>query len=224
MSSWTKCDDFETTPIWRLPHRYEREKRHDVMAHIHAYGDQCPSARAIIHWGATSCYVTDNSDLWLIRDALRLIQKRLAICIRHLATFARTHASLPCPGIYPPTTSSTDNGGKSVPPCGLTIWLLDLEEVQHRLQSLKCRSVKGTTGTQASFLQLFQGDHAKVRELEKRVAERMGFESSYAVTARPTLARSMHNRRLLERHRANPAQNSDRRASIGESQGTGRAV
>ena len=161
--------------------RYEKEKRHDVMAHVHAYGDLCPTARPIIHWGATSCYVTDNSDLWLIRDALRLTRQRLAKGIRTLAHFAKQHASLPCLAFTHLQPAQPTTVGKRA-----SLWaydlVMDLTELQHRLGELKCRSVKGTTGTQASFLQIFQGDHAKVRELERRVTQRMGFEECYPVT------------------------------------------
>jgi adenylosuccinate lyase len=160
---------------------YERQVRHDVMAHVKAYGDQCPEARGIIHWGATSCYVTDNSDLLLMRQALRLVQRRLLSCITSLASFARRHAQLPCLAYTHLQPAQPTTVGKRV-----CLWIqdlvLDAAEVQHRLGELRSRSVKGTTGTQASFLQLFGGDHSKVRQLEKRVAEKMGLPDSYPVT------------------------------------------
>ncbi|MEX2173489.1 MAG: adenylosuccinate lyase [Pirellulaceae bacterium] len=160
---------------------YERKLRHDVMAHVHAYGDVCPTARPIIHLGATSCYVTDNTDLMLIREALQAIARRLATAIDLLANFAATHRSLPCLGLTHLQPAQPTTVGKRA-----CLWAydlaLDLAEVEHRLASLAARSVKGTTGTQASFLALFHGDHAKVRELERRVAAKLGFNATYAVT------------------------------------------
>jgi adenylosuccinate lyase len=161
--------------------RYEREMRHDVMAHVHAYGDQCPAARGIIHWGATSCYVTDNADLILIREGLEMVAQRLAVCIRQLSEFAKRFASLPCLAFTHLQPAQPTTVGKRA-----TLWtydlVMDLQEVLYRISNLKLRSAKGTTGTQASFLQLFNGDHAKVRLLEKRITEKLGFDASYAVT------------------------------------------
>lgn len=161
--------------------RYEREKRHDVMAHVHAYGDQCPTARSIIHLGATSCYVTDNADLMMMRDALKLIQTRVIKCVQSLANFAQKNAAIPCLAYTHFQPAQPTTVGKRA-----TLWaydlVLDAEELHHRLAQLRSRSAKGTTGTQASFLQLFEGDHAKVRELEQRISERIGFEQTYAVT------------------------------------------
>ncbi|MFN5951147.1 MAG: adenylosuccinate lyase [Pirellulaceae bacterium] len=161
--------------------RYEREKRHDVMAHVHAYGDQCPAARAVIHWGATSCYVTDNADLILIREAMRMVRRRLLACLAGLGRFAHQQKGVACLAWTHLQPAQPTTVGKRA-----TLWaydlVLDLEELDHRLGQLKARSAKGTTGTQASFLQLFDGDHEKVRQLERRVAERMGFAAPYAVT------------------------------------------
>jgi len=160
---------------------YERKLRHDVMAHVHAYGDQCPAAMPIIHLGATSCYITDNADLLLMREALQLVAARIAAVIDKLANFAVQHRALPCLAFTHLQPAQPTTVGKR---CCLWIYdlVLDLEEIENRIQGLKARSTKGTTGTQASFLQLFNGDHAKVRELERRVAERIGFSDSYAVT------------------------------------------
>ncbi len=161
--------------------RHERRLRHDVMAHVHAYGDVCPTARPIIHLGATSCYVTDNTDLILLREALRLVCARLAATIDRLGSFAAEHRALPCLGFTHLQPAQPTTVGKRA-----CLWaydlVLDLKEIEHRLQSLRARSVKGTTGTQASFLKLFNGDHAKVRELEQLVAEKMGFADTWAVT------------------------------------------
>jgi adenylosuccinate lyase len=138
---------------------YERKLRHDVMAHVHAYGDQCSSARAIIHLGATSCYVTDNADLILMREALQMVAARLAAVIQALSGFAAQHRALPCLAFTHLQPAQPTTVGKRT-----CLWIydlaLDLAEVEHRIATLKARSVKGTTGTQASFLALFIGDHA----------------------------------------------------------------
>jgi adenylosuccinate lyase len=161
--------------------RYERKLRHDVMAHVHAYGDQCPTARPIIHLGATSCYVTDNTDLILIRESLELVAKRLAAVILTHADFAKQYQDLPTLSFTHLQPAQPTTVGRRA-----SLWAydlaLDLVEVEHRIASLKARSVKGTTGTQASFMELFDGDHEKVRKLEKRVAEKMGFDATYAIT------------------------------------------
>ncbi len=160
---------------------YERKLRHDVMAHVHAYGDVCPDARPIIHLGATSCYVTDNTDLLLMREGLQQVRDRLVSVIDALGRFAEEHRGLACLAFTHLQPAQPTTMGKRA-----TLWiqdlLLDLEEVEHRLATLKARGVKGTTGTQASFLQLFDGDSNKVRQLEQLVSRKMGFESSYAVT------------------------------------------
>ncbi len=160
---------------------YERELRHDVMAHVHAYGDRCPSARGIIHLGATSCYVTDNTDLILFRESLRLIRNRLVAVIDCLAHFAVAHRELPCLAYTHLQPAQPTTVGKRA-----TLWcydlVLDLEEIEARLDRLRFRGAKGTTGTQASFLQLFDGDHARVDALDRLVAHKMGFENVFAVT------------------------------------------
>lgn len=126
---------------------YERKLRHDVMAHVHAYGDQCPEAKPIIHLGATSCYITDNADLILMRDSLRLIASRIATVIDRLGRFAQEHRALPCLGFTHLQPAQPTTVGKR---CCLWIYdlVLDLEAVEHRLANLKARSTKGTTGTQ----------------------------------------------------------------------------
>ncbi|MFM7162577.1 MAG: adenylosuccinate lyase [Planctomycetaceae bacterium] len=161
--------------------RYERELRHDVMAHVHAWGDQCPAARPIIHWGATSCYVTDNTDLLLFRASLELLRDRLVGVIDRLATFAHEHRHLACLGFTHLQPAQPTTVGKRA-----TLWcydlVLDLEEIEHRLATLRFRGAKGTTGTQASFLQIFGGDHARVEQLDRLVARKMGFDHRFAVT------------------------------------------
>lgn len=164
-----------------LAAKYERQLRHDVMAHVHAYGDLCPTARGIIHWGATSCYVTDNTDLLLMREALTLVRDRLVRVIDRLAAFARQHRSLACLGFTHFQPAQPTTVGKRA-----CLWLYDLvqdlDEIEHRVAGLKARGVKGTTGTQASFLEMFGGDHAQVRRLDELVSRKIGFEAGYAVT------------------------------------------
>jgi adenylosuccinate lyase len=160
---------------------YERKLRHDVMAHVHAYGDVCPTARPIIHLGATSCYVTDNTDLILLRESLELVRARLVGVIDALARFAKQYRDLACLGFTHLQPAQPTTVGKRA-----CLWAYDLVqdfvELEHRLGQLKARGAKGTTGTQASFLELFGGDHAKVRRLDEIIAQKMGFAASYPVT------------------------------------------
>jgi adenylosuccinate lyase len=161
--------------------RHEKRLRHDVMAHVTTFGECAPSAKPIIHLGATSCYVTDNTDLILMREGLQLVARRLAGVIDALGAFAAKHRDLACLAFTHLQPAQPTTVGKRA-----CLWAydlaLDLTEIEHRISQLKARSVKGTTGTQASFLELFNGDHAKVRELERRVAAKLGFEETYAVT------------------------------------------
>ena len=160
---------------------YEKKFRHDVMAHNHAFGDVAPAAKGIIHWGATSCYVTDNTDLILLRDGLNMVAARLASVIDRLGSFAQQYRDLPCLGFTHLQPAQPTTVGKRA-----TLWAydlaIDLTDVEFRASDLKARSTKGTTGTQASFLELIGGDNAKVKQLEQRVAEKLGFEKTYAVT------------------------------------------
>jgi len=159
----------------------ERELRHDVMAHVHAFGEQAPAARGIIHLGATSCDVGDNADLVALRRGLDVLARRLAATIRALADFAREHRDLPVLGFthYQPAQLTTL--GKRA---GLWLWdlALDYRAVTEARDGLRFRGIKGTTGTQASFLRLFDGDHAKVERLERMVAEAVGFRQVQPVT------------------------------------------
>ncbi|MCR9231004.1 MAG: adenylosuccinate lyase [bacterium] len=159
----------------------EKKRRHDVMAHVHTYGERCPDALSIIHLGATSCFVTDNSELIMIRESLEQIRKRLVAVIDQLAKFAAEYRDLPCLGFTHLQPAQPTTVGKRA-----TLWcydlILDLEEIEYRIEKLRFRGVKGTTGTQATFLQLFKGDHEKVDELDRRVTEKMGFKDRYAVT------------------------------------------
>ena len=160
--------------------RYERRFRHDVMAHIHLFGDVAPAARGILHLGATSAFVGDNTDLIQHREAMTLVRDRVVGVIRALARFAGEHRALPTLAYTHFQPAQPTTVGKPA-----TLWiqdfLLDLEEIEHRLATLKLRGVRGTTGTQASFLQLFDGDHAKVDALEQAVSRRLGFEECYPV-------------------------------------------
>ncbi len=161
--------------------RFEKEFRHDVMAHVHTFAAAAPKAAPIIHLGATSCYVGDNADLIIIREALELVAAKVAVVINLLAKFAKKHRELPTLGFthYQPAQLTTV--GKRA-----TLWCyefaMDLQEIEHRLETLPFRGVKGTTGTQASFLALFEGNHSKVRQLDKAVAAAFGFKRTCAVT------------------------------------------
>ncbi len=161
--------------------REEKLVRHDVMAHVHAYGEQCPNAKGIIHLGATSCYVGDNTDIIIMREALNLIRKRIVVVIKDLADFADKYKSMPTLGFTHFQPAQLVTVGKRA-----SLWLQDLmldsEEVEHVTSSLKLLGCKGTTGTQASFLDLFNGDHDKCVMLDKKIASTMGFESSYYVS------------------------------------------
>jgi adenylosuccinate lyase len=161
--------------------RYERRFRHDVMAHIHAFGEQAPAARPYLHLGATSAFVTDNADLLVMRDGLRLLLGRLIAVLAAFEGFARRHATLPCLAYTHFQPAQLTTVGKRA-----TLWMqdfaLDVEEVCRRLEGMRFRGCKGTTGTQASFLQLFAGDHQKVRELDRRVTAKLGFSQAFSVT------------------------------------------
>ncbi|MEN6424839.1 MAG: adenylosuccinate lyase, partial [Phycisphaerales bacterium] len=160
---------------------YERQFRHDVMAHVYAFGDVAPKAAPIIHLGATSCYVGDNADLIIMREALRLIAGKLAAVIDLLAKFAQAYRDLPTLGFTHFQPAQLTTVGKRA-----TLWCqefaMDLDEVEHRIEMLPFRGVKGTTGTQASFMELFEGRHAKVKQLDKDVAAAFGFKKVCPVT------------------------------------------
>lgn len=160
---------------------YEKETRHDVMAHIHAYGDVAPEARSIIHLGATSCYVGDNTDLLLMREAIELILDKLAATLNRLRAFAEQYKALPTLGFTHYQPAQLVTVGKRA-----CLWaqdlLLDGLQLEQMLAGLRCRGVKGATGTQASFLALFNGDEEKVCALDKLVAKKLGFETSFVIT------------------------------------------
>lgn len=159
----------------------EKEVRHDVMAHVYAYGQQCPSARGIIHLGATSCYVGDNTDLIIQYEALRLILKKLVNAVALLSRFADQYKSLPTLAFthFQPAQPTTVGKRASL---WLQEFLMDIDEVEYRIKGAKLLGSKGTTGTQASFLELFEGDHEKCRALDRMIAKKMGFKDCFAVS------------------------------------------
>ena len=175
--------DYEKAAQW------ERKLRHDVMAHVHTYGELCPKAMPIIHLGATSCYVGDNTDVILMREGLELVRAKLVKVIARLAKFAEEYKALPTLGFTHFQAAQLVTVGKRA-----TLWmnelLMDLEEVEHRISTLKLLGSKGTTGTQASFLELFEGDHEKVKELERKIAREMGFDAVVPVSGQ-TYSRKM---------------------------------
>ena len=160
---------------------YEKRFRHDVMAHVHAFGDVAPAAKPFIHLGATSAFVTDNADLILMRRGLNLLRDRLLDVLRSLAAFAERWRDQPTLGYTHLQPAQLTTVGKRA-----TLWMqdlvLDIEDIDYRRRTLPFRGVKGTTGTQASFLELFEGDHEKVRRLDKMVTEKMSFPAPLPVT------------------------------------------
>ena len=159
----------------------EKEVRHDVMSHVYAYGLQCPKAKGIIHLGATSCYVGDNTDVIIMRDGLLLLKKKLVNVIKLLSDFALKYKDMPTLGFTHFQPAQLTTVGKRA-----TLWIqdlvMDIENLDFVINNLKLRGVKGTTGTQASFMTLFEGDEEKVKLLDKMVAEKMGFKKSFGVT------------------------------------------
>ncbi len=174
----------------------EREKlvRHDVMSHVYAYGQQCPKAAGIIHLGATSCYVGDNTDIIVMTEALKLIRNKLVTVLRVLQKFAEEYRGLPTLAFTHFQPAQPTTVGKRA-----TLWmqdlLMDLEDVEYQLSKAKLLGCKGTTGTQASFLELFEGDHEKCRELDRRIAEKMGYQDCFAVSGQ-TYSRKLDSQML----------------------------
>ena len=161
--------------------RYEKQFRHDVMAHVYTFADAAPKADPIIHLGATSCYVGDNADLIIMREGLQIVAGKLAALINLLGKFADKYRSVATLGFTHFQPAQLTTVGKRA-----TLWcyefVMDLEEIEHRLEMLPFRGVKGTTGTQASFLELFDGNHSKVKQLDKEVAAAFGFKKVCVVT------------------------------------------
>ena len=167
----------------------EKEVRHDVMSHVYAYGQQCPNAAGIIHLGATSCYVGDNTDVILMREALQVVHRKLVNVIDLLGKFAEEYKALPCLAYTHLQPAQPTTVGKRA-----TLWcnelVMDLEEVEYRIKNLKLLGSKGTTGTQASFLELFEGDEEKIKKLEQYICEEMGFDGVVPVSGQ-TYSRKM---------------------------------
>lgn len=159
----------------------EREVRHDVMAHVYAFGQQCPAAKPIIHLGATSCYVGDNTDIIIMTEALNLVKKKLVNLIKELSKFAEKYKNLPCLAFTHFQPAQPTTVGKRA-----TLWLedlvMDLEDLEYQLSKAKLLGCKGTTGTQASFMELFDGDHEKCKELDRKIAVKMGYKTTFAVS------------------------------------------
>ena len=159
----------------------EKEVRHDVMSHVYAYGRQCPKAEPIIHLGATSCYVGDNTDVIILREASRILLKKAAQVVRNLAGFAEQYKNLPCLAYTHLQPAQLTTVGKRT-----TLWInelvMDIENLEYQMHSLKLLGSKGTTGTQASFMELFEGDEEKIDRLEERIAKEMGFEACVPVS------------------------------------------
>lgn len=172
----------------------EKEVRHDVMSHVYAYGVQCPNAKGIIHLGATSCYVGDNTDLIVMKEALLLIRKKLVNTIYHLSKFAGDYKDLPTLAYTHYQAAQPTTVGKRA-----TLWIhdlvMDLEDLDYVLGTLKLLGSKGTTGTQASFLELFNKDHEKCRLLDEKIADKMGFDGCYKVSGQ-TYSRKVDSRIL----------------------------
>lgn len=166
---------------YQIAAEYEKKFRHDVMAHVHTYGDVAPSAKGIIHLGATSAFVGDNTDLIQIRDGLLIIKKKLVNVMKNLADFSIQYKDLPTLGFTHFQPAQLTTVGKRA-----TLWLqslvLDIEELDFFLETLRFRGVKGTTGTAASFLELFDGDYSKVKHLDKELSKRFGFEKVFGVS------------------------------------------
>lgn len=172
----------------------EKVVRHDVMSHVYAYGVQCPKAKPIIHLGATSCYVGDNTDIVVMTEALRLIRDRIVEVVRVLSAFAMEHRALPTLAFTHFQPAQPTTVGKRA-----TLWiqdlLMDLEDAEYLLSGAKLLGSKGTTGTQASFLELFDGDHEKVKKLDAVIAEKMGYRACFAVSGQ-TYSRKLDSRML----------------------------
>lgn len=188
----SELEKFKDDINYEVAREEEKRRRHDVMSHVYAYGVQCPKAKGIIHLGATSCYVCDNTDIILMYEALTLIRKRIVVCMDSLAKFVEKYKDMPTLGFTHFQPAQMVTVGKRA-----SLWLqdlmFDLNEVEEVLGSLKLLGCKGTTGTQASFLDLFNGDHEKCVALDKKIAQYMGFESTYYVSGQ-TYSRKVDSR------------------------------
>ncbi|HAH19153.1 MAG TPA: adenylosuccinate lyase, partial [Eubacterium sp.] len=172
----------------------EKRRRHDVMSHVYAYGVQCPKAKGIIHLGATSCYVGDNTDIIIMTEGLKLVKRKLVNVIAQLSEFAEKYKDQPTLAFTHFQPAQPTTVGKRA-----TLWInefmLDLEDLDFCIENMKLLGSKGTTGTQASFLELFEGDHEKVKELDKKIAEKMGYKAVHPVSGQ-TYSRKVDTRVL----------------------------
>lgn len=177
---------------YEVAEKKEKEVRHDVMSHVYAYGVQCPNAKGIIHLGATSCYVGDNTDVIIMTEGLKLLREKLAAVISKLSGFALKYKDLPTMGFTHFQPAQPVTVGKRA-----CLWIqdliIDLEDLEYLLSGMKLLGSKGTTGTQGTFLELFEGDHSKVRKLDKLIAEKMGFSDVFAVSGQ-TYTRKLDSR------------------------------
>lgn len=186
--------DFADDINYDVAEAREKVVRHDVMSHVYAFGQQCPKAMPIIHLGATSCYVGDNTDIIVMTDALKLVRQKLIGVIRVLSKFAMEYKDLPTLAFTHFQPAQPTTVGKRA-----TLWiqdlLMDLEDIEYQLSKAKLLGSKGTTGTQASFLELFDGDHQKVKKLDNIIAEKMGYTSCFAVSGQ-TYSRKLDSQML----------------------------
>ena len=189
-----EMEKFKDDINYDVAKKREKEVRHDVMSHVYAYGVQCPTAKAIIHLGATSCYVGDNTDIIIMTEGLKLIRKKLVNVIYRLKIFADEYKGLPTLGFTHFQPAQLTTVGKRA-----CLWiqelLMDLEDVEYQLSKAKLLGSKGTTGTQASFLELFDGDHEKVKKLDEMVTEEMGFDAYFPVSGQ-TYSRKLDSQML----------------------------
>ena len=190
----SEMEKFKDDINYNVAKKREKEVRHDVMSHVYAYGVQCPTAKAIIHLGATSCYVGDNTDIIIMTEGLKLIRKKLVNVIYRLKIFADEYKGLPTLGFTHFQPAQLTTVGKRA-----CLWiqelLMDLEDVEYQLSKAKLLGSKGTTGTQASFLELFDGDHEKVKKLDEMVTEEMGFDAYFPVSGQ-TYSRKLDSQML----------------------------
>lgn len=185
---------FQNDINYEVAQKKEKEIRHDVMSHVYAYGVQCPKAKPIIHLGATSCYVGDNTDIIVMHEALKIIKNKIIIVIKELSKFAEKYKGLPTLAYTHFQAAQPTTVGKRA-----TLWIqdliMDLEDINHQIFKAKLLGSKGTTGTQASFLKLFNGDYQKVKSADKLVAKKMGYKNCFAVSGQ-TYSRKLDSQML----------------------------
>ena len=185
---------FQNDINYEVAQKKEKEIRHDVMSHVYAYGVQCPKAKPIIHLGATSCYVGDNTDIIVMHEALKIIKNKIIIVIKELSKFAEKYKGLPTLAYTHFQAAQPTTVGKRA-----TLWIqdliMDLEDINHQISKAKLLGSKGTTGTQASFLKLFNGDYQKVKSADKLVAKKMGYKNCFAVSGQ-TYSRKLDSQML----------------------------